>query len=183
MDRREREQILGEHGLREPSPREERLVRRLDADLEGSPLRGKPLPTRLRNFRPSVESYVAGIHGPPAHVCRLAEIEALIGEHEERLVSAREELARRVRNRLEFARKWHAAAQRWNFGAVNELIDRHNRFYPTEARLPMDPRTGDFVPVGGRPYRRELLDERWILRRFPVELARGRAAGRRLLSA
>jgi hypothetical protein len=26
---------------------------------------------------------------------------------------------------------------------VNELIDRHNRFYPAESRLPMDPRTRD----------------------------------------
>ncbi len=31
----------------------------------------------------------------------------------------------------------------------------------------MDPRTRDYVKVGGRPYRREPLDAGWILERFP----------------
>ena len=56
----------------------------------------------------------------------------------------------------------------WDFGEVNELIERHNRFYPIEARLPMDPRSRDFVKVGGRDYRREPLDASWILALFPV---------------
>jgi hypothetical protein len=51
---------------------------------------------------------------------------------------------------------------------VNDLIDRHNRWYPIEARLPMDPRTRDYVKVGGRSYRREPLDAQWILDRFPA---------------
>jgi hypothetical protein len=50
---------------------------------------------------------------------------------------------------------------------VNDLIERHNRWYPVEARLPMDPRTRDYVKVGGRSYRRDPLDESWILERFP----------------
>jgi hypothetical protein len=33
----------------------------------------------------------------------------------------------------------------------------------------MDPRTRDFVKVGGKPYRREPLDAQWILARFPAE--------------
>jgi hypothetical protein len=32
----------------------------------------------------------------------------------------------------------------------------------------MDPKTRDFVRVGGRPYRRESLDAGWILTRFPA---------------
>ena len=31
----------------------------------------------------------------------------------------------------------------------------------------MDPRSRDFVKVGGRPYRRALLDAAWVLDRFP----------------
>ena len=58
-------------------------------------------------------------------------------------------------------------AEHWNFSEVNDLIDRHNRWYPIEARLAMDPRTRDYVKVGGRPYRREPLDLAWILERFP----------------
>jgi hypothetical protein len=59
---------------------------------------------------------------------------------------------------------------------VNDLIQRHNRNYPAEARLPMDPRTRDFVKVNGRPYQRELVDERWILERFPADLGAARRA-------
>ena len=69
----------------------------------------------------------------------------------------------------EFAREWRATAERWSFAQVNELIDRHNRNFPAEARLPMDPRTRDFVQINGRPYRREPLDAGWILARWPAE--------------
>ena len=59
-------------------------------------------------------------------------------------------------------------AESWDFDEVNELIDRHNRWYPLEARLPMDPRTGDFVLVNGEPYWKRPLDARWVLERFPA---------------
>jgi hypothetical protein len=32
----------------------------------------------------------------------------------------------------------------------------------------MDPRTRDFVKIGGRPYTQEPLDADWILERFPT---------------
>ena len=66
-----------------------------------------------------------------------------------------------------FERAWRRRAATWRFDAVNELIARHNLFYPVEARLPMDPRTRDFVLVGGKPYRIRPLDAAWILERFP----------------
>ena len=41
---------------------------------------------------------------------------------------------------------------------MNDLIARHNRWFPAESRLPMDPRRGDFALVNGRDYRLEPLD-------------------------
>jgi hypothetical protein len=82
---------------------------------------------------------------------------------------------RRTSDGEEFARRWRAIAARWRFDAVNELIDRHNRWYPIEARLPMDPRTGDFALVGGEPYWKRPLDAAWILERFPAEAERAAA--------
>ena len=58
---------------------------------------------------------------------------------------------------------------------MNELVDRHNRWFPAEARLAMDPRTRDFVKINGRPYQRQALDAEWILARWPADLARARA--------
>jgi len=54
---------------------------------------------------------------------------------------------------------------------VNDLIERHNRYFPVEARLAMDPRTRDFVRLNGRSYLRESLDAGWILARFPADRA------------
>jgi len=53
---------------------------------------------------------------------------------------------------------------------VNDLIDRHNRWYPAEAKLAMDPRTGDYVLVAGERYSHRALDADWVLARFPATL-------------
>ncbi len=176
MHRKDREAILGEYGLREPTAREQAELAVLELDLEGSPLRGKPLHGRLRNFRPAVDRYVASLGGPLPYMRRLRDIELETEGHERRLAEAWHELAASCGDANEFARRWHATAERWSFVAVNELIDRHNRWYPAEARLPMDPRSRDFVLIGGKPYRLEPLDTAWILERFPPELALARAA-------
>ncbi len=157
MDRREREAILGQR-LRAETPRDRREQQALADDLADSPLRGKPLRRRLRNFRPAADSYIAALGGPLPWMVRLREIEALTEEHERRLAQAREELGP--------GPAWEEAVDHWDFGNVNELIDRHNRYYPAESRLPMDPRTGDFVLINGRPYRRRPLDATWAFDRF-----------------
>ncbi len=175
MDRKEREQILAEWGVRDASARERSEASLLEQDLDGSPLKGKRLAGRLRNFRPAVDRYVASLGGPAAHMRRLRQIELETEAHEQRLAEAWRGLAASCGDQGTFARRWKRTAERWTFTAVNELIDRHNRWYPAEARLAMDPRSGDFVPVAGKPYRRRLLDAGWVLERFPPELDLARA--------
>jgi hypothetical protein len=193
MDRRERERILGEHQLApapakpappffggsvEPTPQssghtalERKLADRLAEDLEGSPVAGRPLPKRLRNFSLAADRYAVALAGPPAYSRRLREIEDETAAHEEALFDAWTELVRaHAGNPRALARRWRAIADRWNFTAVNLLIEQHNAYYPVEARLPMDPRTGDFVLVGGAPYRRRPLDAEWVLRRCPADV-------------
>jgi hypothetical protein len=167
VDRRERERIMGEHQPRGPSERERREAELLAADLKGSPVTGKPLARRLRNFSPSAEAYARSVAGPPAYVQRLRRIEEETAAHLERLRAARAELEEEARDPDERDRRWRELAERWSFHAVNDLIEKHNRWYPVEARLAMNPRTGDFVFVGGEPYRLEPLDAAWVLARFP----------------
>jgi hypothetical protein len=176
VDRRERERILGEHAPRDSTLLERRLADKLEQDLEGSPVKGQPLARRQRNFSLAADRYALSLAGPPAHSRRLREIEEEIAAHEEALRVEWEMLARRNRgDQAGFARAWRALAAGWRFDAVNELIARHNLFYPVEAKLPMDPRTRDFVLVGGKPYRIRPLDAEWILGRFPPGLP-GRVA-------
>ncbi len=176
MDPRELKRILGEGGVREPNPAENAFARRLREGLEDSPLAGRPLRERAKNFfRPAVDTYVASLGGPLPYMRRLRQIDDELAAHEVELELAWRGLASNCRgDPSTFERRWRDRAARWNFLAVNDLIDRHNRYYPAEARLPMDPRTGDFVLVGGEPYWMEPIDERWVLERFPpaLELAR-----------
>lgn len=168
MDRRERKAILGEGGPRDPNTREVAQRTLLEQDLAGSPLVGKPLPRRLRNFRPSVDRLVSALGGPRAYMVRLREIERQTAAHERALAARWFELTAECRSDLRaFERRWRRIAEGWNFFAVNDLIDRHNRYYPAESLLPMDPRTQDFVLVSGERYERRALDARWILHRFP----------------
>jgi len=169
VERWEREQILGEWGVRDPNPPEQAGARRLAEDIEGSPLKGKPTRRRLRNFRPSLEGYVASQGGPLPYMQRLREIELETEAHIVRLEELRSELAEELGgDAVVFSRRWRQLAASWNFSEVNDLIERHNRWYPVEARLAMDPRTGDFVRINGKPYRLEPLDAGWILERFPT---------------
>ncbi len=154
---------------RPETPRERSEREALDADLAMSPLRGAPLPSRPKNFRPDPGSAVRALDGPTVWMRRLREIEDEIEGHGRRLGEAWRALAEEVVDATEFAAAWAELASSWSFARVNELIDRHNANFPVEARLAMDPRTRDFVRVNGRSYEREPLDERWILDRFPPD--------------
>jgi len=169
VDRRERERIMRESGVHAGSPPERAAERRLREDLDGSPLRGRPLRRRIRNFRPAVDSYIASLGGPLPYMQRLREIELRVEEHESRLSRSWQELrATCDGDEGLFARRWRDLAHAWRFDEVNDLIERHNRFFPVEARLAMDPRTGDYVLLGGKRYDRAPLDAGWILERFPA---------------
>ena len=155
---------------RPETPRDRRERTALEEDLHENPLAGRPLRRRLRNFRPDTTAQLTAIGGPLAWMRRLRNIELALEQHEARLREGQEELrAAYEADPALYAREWRALADAWDFGDVNELIDRHNRHYPAESRLPMNPRTGDFVLVNGRPYTREQIGPAWILERFPAE--------------
>jgi hypothetical protein len=158
--KRRPEEIIGEWGVRDVTPPSQAERARLEHEAEINPLTGRRLPRRIRRFRPDADRYLASLGGPLPFMLRLRQIDDAIAAHEMRLAEAYED------HRGDPA-GWRAAADAWDFGEVNDLIARHNRWYPVEARLPMDPRTRDYVQVGGSSYRREPLDADWILVRFP----------------
>ena len=155
--------------VRADDPRDRALAYALEADLEGSPLAGQPIRQRLRNFTGTADGYLAALGGPLPYMQRLRQIADETLAHEEELARRRDELDDECgADSAELARRWRALAERWNFSAVNELIETHNRWFPIEARLPMDPRTGDFALVNGESYVKEPLDAAWILARLPL---------------
>ena len=140
------------------TPRQRRDREGLEQDLIDNPAAGRPLRLRLRNFTSDSSSYLASLGGPLPYMTRLREISALMLRLEQELAEAYELLD---------GAAWTEYAKRMDFGELNDLIDRHNRWYPIEARLPMDPKTGDYVLVNGQHYSKRPLDARWVLERFP----------------
>jgi hypothetical protein len=165
----ERDALLREDAPRAQTARERRQLAELDEDLRSSPLRGTPLPLRLRNFRLDAEGYLASLGGPLPYMVRLREIEAMTAAHEQALAEARDQIAADV-SPDRFAEAWRELVARWSFDEVNDLIARHNRWFPVESRLPMDPKRRDYALVNGRDYRRQPLDASWALARFPADL-------------
>jgi len=161
----ERESLLRESAPRAQTARERRQLAGLAEDLDSSPLRGTALPLRLRNFRPSADAYLASLGGPLPYMQRLREIERLTAAHESALAEERSRLAR---SGGELTAAWRTLAGAWRFDEVNDLIARHNRWFPVESRLPMDPKQGDYALVNGRDYRLRPLDATWVLERFPA---------------
>jgi len=144
------------------SPRQRLARKGLEQDLIDHPLKGRPLRRRYRNFNSDAGSYLASLGGPLPYMTRVREIAALVARHEHELSQEYETLD---------ADAWLEYVERLDFGEVNELIDRHNRWFPIEARLPMDPRTGEFALVNGEHYAKDPLDARWVLERFPARAA------------
>lgn len=140
----------------------ERLIVR---DVEEQ--RGKPLSRRTRETQRSLESYLkAGVK--PRWSERLMEIERFKRDYDRRLEKRLRRLREEHPDPAELRRVWQAVADEWDFSGVNALIAQHNEWFPIERDLPMDPRTGEYLPVMGRDYRRRPLGPTWVLERFPV---------------
>jgi hypothetical protein len=144
----------------------ERLV---EKGLDGAPGVGKPLSRRARQTRRSVEAYLnAGLR--PRWMDRIAEIEHGIANHRRRLAEDHRRLWMQCAGDPEpFAQRWREHARTRRFDALNDLIRQHNEWYPIERDLPVDLRTGDYVRLNGRSFRKRELDEAWVLEQFPAD--------------
>lgn len=107
------------------------------------------------NFRLTLAQRLRGLEGLPSYLVRLRRIEELT----ERLVSYLRHLVQRARaawpdDDVTAAEVFFASAHVVDLGPLNELIDAHNRYYPIEANLAMDVRTGRFLDGNGEPWRK-----------------------------
>lgn len=124
-----------------------------------------------------VERYIRG-EVMPRFMARLREIENELARHRSRLAAAYEDVWEQCEGDPQaFSQRWRALAHSWRFDHVNTLIDAHNEYYPIERRLPINPRTGDYLTTSERPWRREPAGPKWVLERFPAQRGGGSCAG------
>lgn len=143
----------------------ERALRRATGPEQGGV--GTPLSRSSIERERTLEGYLLG-QEPPAWMRRLRTIERMTRDHERALDAARKALREHHgSDDAAFADAWRDTVDRWDFREVNDLIAMHNEWYPVERRLAVNPRTGEYVTVGGgRSYRREPLTASWALERF-----------------
>jgi hypothetical protein len=149
----------------------ERYLRERADDLPGI---GKPLTERARIAQRSVEAYLTGANNPPRWMERVREIDQALRRERRLLAAERRELRRRFRrDAAGFAQAWRAFAEERGrsreYRELNELIRAHNEWYPVERNLPVNPRTGEWVTVGGRSFLRPVVGAEWVLKEFPTE--------------
>lgn len=127
----------------------------------------KPRPNAIstadppRNFTLTSEERIRALTiGPPAWALRKRHIEDLEAKHVKTLVDLHHVLVAKALARGEpadregIARAIEEKARALDLRKMNALVDAHNRYYPIEANLPIDPKTGGSL-VHGRPWRPE----------------------------
>jgi|SRR5690242_14578832 hypothetical protein len=153
------------HDRPQHSPVERRVARSLD----GEDRHGRPISTEELHRERTVENYLRGAV-MPRWMERLRDIEAGIRRHRSALQRDYDWLREQHAGDPEgFAAAWRDLVGRRSFEDVNDLVRDHNEWYPVERQLPMDPRTGEYVLIAGRPYTREELTPAWALGLFPVD--------------
>jgi hypothetical protein len=101
------------------------------------------------NFKISLADRLRAAAGVPAYVRRKRRIEDL----EEALLQALDELERDAQkenpdNPFGAQQAFLDAAEKLDLRLLNDLIERHNHYYPIEANLPCDLKTGEFLLLG-----------------------------------
>lgn len=118
----------------------------------------------------AVEAYLRG-NSAPRYMQRLVELEAAYQAHRRDLEDAYASLMEECpADPAAFARRWRERVRRWSFEDFNDLVRKHNQWYPVEVNLPMSPRTRDYVPIRGMSYRRLELGPEWVLEHLPARL-------------
>lgn len=127
-----------------------------------------------RNFTLSVDDRVRALTiGAPAYATRKKRIEDLQVAHVQALVALHDQLTAKRRSAADVERVVHDRAHAVDLTKMNALIETHNRYYPIEANLPTNLRTGDYHVYG----QRWMPEEPWTATRL-LERARAIVAAR-----
>ena len=130
-----------------------------------------------RNFTLSVNDRVRALTiGAPAYATRKKRIEDLEVTHVGSLIKLHDQLAAKGRSAGDIQRALHDKAHGLDLRPMNALVEVHNRYYPIEANLSTNLRTGEYHVYGQRWMPEEPFTARRVLESALAILAR-RAEG------
>ena len=131
-------------------------------------IKGKPLRIPQFNFTISLENKVRSMFGPPHYATRARRIETITDKLMKDLTFEYASMIDRYGDAPEvFSQKWKELISSLELDELNNLIDKHNTYYPIEAKLQIDPDSGAPL-VGSVPWEPiEKISMEGLLKRFP----------------
>lgn len=117
-----------------------------DASDRTSALNGADPP---RNFTLSTEERIRALTiGVPSYAERKKHIEDREAGYQKKLGALFDTLAAKGRSREDIEHALFDLARTFDLAKTNALVEKHNRYYPIEANLPLDPQTGGYLLYG-----------------------------------
>jgi hypothetical protein len=114
---------------------------------------------------------IGGLLGPPAWSLRLKRIEDGRAALDRKLEAAWGQYARRYAGQPEeFARRWRAYIDALDLTSLNTLIEKHNRYYVIEARIPVAYPSGEYVIPMGIEYPQRPVQRAALLEAYPPDV-------------
>lgn len=134
-------------------------------------IKGKPLKIPQFNFTISLENKVRSMFGPPYYARRARWIEDMTNRLMEDLAFEYQAMVGKYANDPEvFAQQWKELISSLELDELNDLIDKHNTYYPMEAKLRIDPDSGAPL-IGSVPWKpTERISIEGLLKVFPPNM-------------
>lgn len=134
-------------------------------------IQGKPLKIPQANFTISLENKVKSMFGPPRYATRARRIENITQKLMEDLSIEYASMIGGFGDNPEmFAQQWRELIGSLELDELNDLIGKHNAYYPVEANLQIDPGSGAPL-IGSVPWEpKECISIESLLKRFPPEI-------------
>ncbi len=131
-------------------------------------VKGKPLNIVSANFTVSLENKIMACAGIPEYIQRAKLVEEKITKIKADLKIRYDKLEKKLgNNHARFNKSWESILKSYNFQEVNELIEKHNMFYPLEANLRMDFDSSEYLLGSNIWEKTPLLSASLILEELP----------------
>lgn len=149
----------------------ERMIReKLDSYNFSDKVKGKPLNIVSVNFTVPLENKIMAYAGIPEYIQRAKLVDEKILKIRSDLRMKYDKLERKFgKNYVKFNKAWENILKFYNFQEVNELIEKHNLYYPIEANLSMDFESGEYMLGSNTWERTPLFCASLILEEMPFK--------------
>ena len=149
--------------------KDRRVGEKLDSHEFSEDIKGKPIKIRQKNFTVPLSRQVQSYLGAPEYALRARKIEDAIDRLMKELTMSFHDMRDQYSDKPDlFSHKWQQLINGLDLNELNDLIEKHNRYYPVEANLRADPHSGKYLLGGSIWQEKEKITKEKLLKRFPL---------------